>query len=137
MAMHDELYDIILLHYWTGVQMKLKQYIKAMRSVKQWNVHLIFQTVQQSRLPFEITLVSLREVPTLEEGLNFSYAGIKMIFKRNNVGLLASGFYFPTLVFSLLSLLSFAIKPEVVSYCIISFIHSNGILILYIFPIIV
>ena len=120
MFWYDELYDIILLHYWTGVQMKLKQYIgdinKVMRSEKQWNVHLIFQTVQQSRLPFEITLESLGEVPTLEEGLNFSYAGIKMIFKRNNVGLLASGFYFPTLVFSLLSLLSFAIKPEVVSH---------------------
>ena len=96
--------------------MKLKQYIKVMRSEKQWNVHLIFQTVQQSRLPFEITLESLGEFPILEEGLNFSYAGIKMIFKRNNVGLLASGFYFPTLVFSLLSLLSFAINPEVVSH---------------------
>ena len=115
MAIPDELYDNILLHYWTGVQMKLKQYIKVMRSEKQWNVHLIFETVQQSRLPFEITLESLGEVPSLEEGLNFSYAGIKMIFKRNNLGLLASGFYFPTLVFSLLSLLSFAIKPEVVS----------------------
>ena len=72
--------------------------------------------MQQSRLPFKITLESLGELPILEEGRNHSYTGVKMVFRRNNLGLLAGGFYFPTLVFSLLSLLSFAIKPEVVSY---------------------
>ena len=86
-------------------------------------------TVQQSRLPFNITLESLEEFPILEEGRNHSYTGVKMVFRRNNLSLLAGGFYFPTLVFSLLSLLSFAIKPEVVSYCIIFFlrfyIHSG------------
>ena len=75
--------------------------------------------MQQSRLPFNITLESLEELPILEEGRNHSYTGVKMVFRRNNLGRLAGGFYFPTLVFSLLSLLSFAIKPEVVSYCII------------------
>ena len=74
--------------------------------------------MQQSRLPFNITLESLEELPILEEGRNHSYTGVKMVFRRNNLGLLTGGFYFPTLVFALLSLLSFVINPEVVSYCI-------------------
>ena len=87
------------------------------------------QKVQQSRLPFKITMESLDEFHIFEDGYNYSFTGIKLVFTRNNLGLLAGGFYFPTLVFSLLSLLSFAIKPEVVSYFIIFFIHSNNILI--------
>ena len=72
---------------------------------------------------------SLDEFHIFEDGYNYPFTGIKLVFTRNNLGLLAGGFYFPTLVFSLLSLLSFAIKPEVVSYYIIFFIHSNNILI--------
>ena len=95
------------------------------------------QKVQQSRLPFKITMESLEEFPIFEDGYNYSFTGIKLVFRRNNLSLLTGGFYFPTLVFSLLSLLSFAIKPEVVNYCVIFLIHSNNILIPYIFPIIV
>ena len=80
---------------------------------------LFFQTVEQSRLPFKITLEPLAEFTVIEDGYHYSYTGIKIVFQRNNLGVLEGGFYFPTLVFSLLSLLSFAIKPEMVSYCII------------------
>ena len=79
--------------------------------------------MQQSRLPFKITLEPLAEFTVIEDGYHYSYTGIKIVFQRNNLGVLEGGFYFPTLVFSLLSLLSFAIKPEMVSYCnIISFV---------------
>ena len=79
--------------------------------------------MQQSRLPFKITLEPLAEFTVIEDGYRYSYTGIKIVFQRNNLGVLEGGFYFPTLVFSLLSLLSFAIKPEMVSYCnIFSFI---------------
>ena len=72
--------------------------------------------MKQSRLPFKITLDSLETFTVLEDGYNYSYAGIKINFTRNKLGVLAGGFYLPTLIFSLLTLLSFAINPDVVGF---------------------
>ena len=88
-----------------------------------FNWYNFVETVLQSRLPFKITIEPLAEFRSLEDGFKYPCTGIKIVFRRNNLGVLAGGFYFPTLAFSLLSLLSFAIKPEVVSYCIILLIQ--------------
>ena len=69
------------------------------------DISIFFQKVQQSRLPFKITMESLDEFPIFNDGYNYSFTGVKLVFRRSNLGLLAGGFYFPTLVFSLLSIL--------------------------------
>ena len=94
------------------------------KKVEIFNWYIFIQTVLQSRLPFKITIEPLAEFRLLEDGYKYSCTGIKIVFRRNHLGVLAGGFYFPTLVFSLLSLLSFAIKPEVVSWCIIFSFNS-------------
>ena len=70
--------------------------------------------MKQSRLPFEITLESLEIFKVEEDGYNYTHAGMKINFTRNQLGLLAGGFYVPTFMFSLLSLLSFAISSDMV-----------------------
>ena len=51
-----------------------------------------------------------------------SSTGIRLKFCRNSFGHLTSSFYYPTGCFALLSMISYLIKPDVVSYCNISFV---------------
>ena len=69
----------------------------------------------ESRLPFDIELNSMRPFGILDAGYNYSYAGMTVSFTRNGIGHLVGGFYGPTTVFKVLSLISFNINPEVVS----------------------
>ena len=46
-----------------------------------------------------------------------SSTGIRLKFYRNNFGHLTSSFYYPTGCFALLSMISYLVKPDVVSYC--------------------
>ena len=46
-----------------------------------------------------------------------SSTGICLKFYRNSFGHLTSSFYYPTGCFALLSMISYLIKPDVVSYC--------------------
>ena len=71
-----------------------------------------------SRLPFDIELKSMNTFGVFDAGYNYSYAGMVVHFSRNSLGLLLGGFYGPTTVFKVLSLISFNINPEVV--CIFS-----------------
>ena len=71
-------------------------------------------------IPFEIHVFSL---PTFEitniDMDTFSYTGIVLKMTRKSPGVL-SGYFYPTAAFALLSMISFLIKPEVVSsffYC--------------------
>ena len=66
-------------------------------------------------LPFYVSLESLEEFNFFQAGYNYSFAGMKMTLKRNNFGLLIGGYYGPTIIFSLLSLVSFTINPDIVS----------------------
>ena len=46
---------------------------------------------------------------------NYSYTGMKMKLKRKSLGHLTVGYYYPTASFSLLSMISYLIKPDIVS----------------------
>ena len=71
--------------------------------------------IETNRLPFIISLESLREHVFTQAGYNYSFVGMKMTLTRNSFGLLIGGYYGPTGMFSLLSLVSFTINPEIVS----------------------
>ena len=68
-----------------------------------------------TRLPFDIEMKSMKTFGILDAGYNYSYAGMAVHFTRNGIGTLLGGFYAPTTVFKVLSLISFNINPEVVS----------------------
>ena len=46
---------------------------------------------------------------------NYSYTGMKMKLKRKSLGHLTVGYYYPTASFSLLSMISYLINPDIVS----------------------
>ena len=71
--------------------------------------------IEQSRLPFEIQVEPIEPYIHIEAGFNYSYAGIRFKFRRNDLGLLLGGYFGPTLIFSSLSLVSFFISPDVAS----------------------
>ena len=68
-----------------------------------------------TRLPFDVEMKSMETFGILDAGYNYSYAGMAVHFSRNGIGTLLGGFYAPTTVFKVLSLISFNINPEVVS----------------------
>ena len=52
---------------------------------------------------------------TNAQNRSFSYAGMEIKMKRKPLGELLSGYYYPMAAFALLSVISFLIKPEMVS----------------------
>ena len=48
---------------------------------------------------------------------SYSYAGMEIKMKRKSLEELLSGYYYPMAAFALLSVISFMIKPDMVSYC--------------------
>ena len=48
------------------------------------------------------------------DGYNYSYTGITLHFKRNNLGLLTGSFYGPLTTFAILSMFSYFIDIEMV-----------------------
>ena len=70
--------------------------------------------VDQSRLPFDIFLASIKPFDRLELDYNYSFAGMKIHFSRNSFGLLIGSYYGPTVVFSMLSLVSYSIRTDIV-----------------------
>ena len=70
--------------------------------------------VSSTRIPFEIKVESSETFNILDAGYNYSHAGLKMYFKRSRIGGIISGFYGPTALFALLSMISFGISPDVV-----------------------
>ena len=69
--------------------------------------------------PFEFQLVVLPnfEVTTSRRNnpVTFSYTGIALRMRRKSLGQLLSGFFYPSAAFALLSMISFLIKPDMVS----------------------
>ena len=84
--------------------------------------------INQSRLPFKISLESLKQFEFFQAGFKYSFVGMRMTLTRNSFGLLIGGYYGPTTIFSLLSLVSFSINPDIVSLTlgsgIVSAIHA-------------
>ena len=65
--------------------------------------------------PFEFEIQS---IPTFNRTIadwTYSSTGMLLIIKRKSFRKLISGFYYPTAAFALLSMISFLIKPDVVS----------------------
>ena len=71
--------------------------------------------MRQSIIPFDIALESLEPFEYVQRGLNYSYAGMRLHLTRNDFGLLIGGYYGPTTIFLMLSLVSYSIKPDIVS----------------------
>lgn len=70
--------------------------------------------IHQSRQPFEIYVQVLETIDKPIVNYNYSFTGAKFTFERNNLGLLVIGFYVPTGIFAVLSLISFSIDNETV-----------------------
>ena len=71
--------------------------------------------IDQSHFPFDIWIEAIEPFYTPIIGKNYSATGMRIHFKRNNLNLLSGGFYGPTLIFVLLSLVSFSIDANMVS----------------------
>ena len=70
--------------------------------------------VKQSRMPFDISLENLAPFLYEESGFNYSYAGVRIHLTRNDFTLLIGSYYGPTIIFSMLSLVSYSIKSDIV-----------------------
>ena len=65
--------------------------------------------------PFEF---EIKSIPTFNRTIgeyNYSFTGMNLKMNRKSFRKLISGFYYPTASFALLSMISFLIKPDVVS----------------------
>ena len=71
--------------------------------------------IENSTLPFEFQVESLAEKERKYSHIGVSMAGIHLKIKRKSLGLLLSGYYYPTTSFALFSMVSFIINPDVVS----------------------
>ena len=71
--------------------------------------------IDNSPLPFEFQLNSLGAKEVRFGNLNLSKTGMSIRIKRKSLGLLLSGYYYPTTSFALFSMVSFIINPDVVS----------------------
>ena len=71
--------------------------------------------IEQSDLPFHIELESLERFNLSRTGYNYSSTGMRIHIERNNLGLLIGGYYGPTTIFVLLSLVSYSIDADMVS----------------------
>ena len=75
--------------------------------------------IDELALPFEFELEALPiKQKFLRGGFNYniSSAGILIRLRRNSLGQLLSGYYYPTTSFALLSMISFLINPDVVNH---------------------
>ena len=68
--------------------------------------------------PFEFELESLPifELKNKNKKADFSYTGIILKMKRKSPGQLFIGYFYPTASFALLSMISFFVKPDMVSF---------------------
>ena len=66
--------------------------------------------------PFQFELEALPVFEQIFEGTTYTYTGMLMRLKRKSLGQLLSGYYYPTATFAFLSMVSFLINPDVVSF---------------------
>ena len=64
--------------------------------------------------PYEFHLESLQPFETVYDDA-YSHSGVLIKLKRNSIGQLITGYYYPTTSFALLSMISYLINPEKVS----------------------
>ena len=73
--------------------------------------------IENSNLPFTFHLDTLAayEKKDILDGYLYSFTGLVMKISRKSYGKLLSGYYYPMAAFALVSMISFLIKPDVVS----------------------
>lgn len=81
--------------------------------------------IEQKSMLFDIWLQSRKNYVHFEAGYHYSYTGMRIDFKRNSLGTLMGRFFMPTLVFTILSLISFAVEPDMVEDLLLILIHFN------------
>ena len=64
--------------------------------------------------PFNINISSIKPFDLLDNGWNYNFAGMHMEFYRNSIGSLIGGYYVPTAIFSIFSLVSYSIDIDIV-----------------------
>ena len=84
------------------------------KNISTMSVEKISIDSKESPVPFDIKLTSIKPYNESEYMYIFSYSGITLELKRSTPGLLFGGFYFPTGIFALLSLVSFSIDLQMV-----------------------
>lgn len=65
--------------------------------------------------PFEFQLEAMPAFEKSNGNMNFSNTGMLLKLNRNSFGQLLGGYYYPTGTFALISMISFLIKPDIVS----------------------
>ena len=70
--------------------------------------------IESKNVPFEMKAESITPFTIEKNDLNFSYTGVRITFKRNDLGLLIGTFYGPTATFSAFSILSYNIDMDMV-----------------------
>ena len=72
-------------------------------------------TIDHLPSPYKFELAPLPSKEIMYDEL-YSYTGMILKLERNSLGKLLSGFYYPTTAFATLSLISYLINPDVVSF---------------------
>ena len=70
--------------------------------------------VQDGHLPYKFSIVAKKEFSLPNYEYDYPVTGIRIKLRRNQLGRLIGGFYVPTAIFSVLSMISFFINPDVV-----------------------
>ena len=78
---------------------------------------------------FKLQIESVPTNETIFHNAKYSYTGMTLKLKRKSLGHLASSYYYPTASFALLSMISYFIKPDIVS----CFIRLDDYISYYIF----
>ena len=73
--------------------------------------------IENSNLPFKFYLNAMAayEKKDLVDGYLYSFTGLIIKISRKSYSMLMSGYFYPMAAFALLSMISFLIKPDMVS----------------------
>ena len=70
--------------------------------------------LQDGHLPYHFSILGKKEFTLPNYEFSYPVTGIRIKLKRNQLGILIGGFYVPTAIFSVLSMISFFINPDLV-----------------------
>ena len=71
--------------------------------------------LSDGHLPYSFTILGKKEFPITNYEWDYPAIGIRIRLERRTLGTLIGGFYIPTALFAILSMISFFINPDVVS----------------------
>ena len=75
-----------------------------------------FISIESKNVPLKMKAKSITPFLIEMNGYNYSYSGVNIFFERHKLGLLISGFYGPTAIISALSILSYNINIDMVTF---------------------